>query len=107
MSKKKNSINVDDSFWIKVKDLLQKKLDENKNALNSGTIEGVQHFLDHDEYEMAYEGLLLDLMELNDLSYNICCDDYIWLGKELKLDKESVLSSDFWTSYMQYCKERE
>ena len=66
------------------------------------TIDGVTHYLVHDEYEMAFEGLLLDLIEVNYWPPKMDVDMYCRLGYRLKLSKESVFRVDFWDMLMRY-----
>ena len=98
--------NNDNSFWSSARGLLQELLDECKQKLDSESIKEVQHYITHDEYEMAFEGMFLELIKLGYYPEAICSNKYIGLGKSLRLDIESVFSPDFWTSYRQYCKIR-
>ncbi|MCF6344885.1 MAG: hypothetical protein L3J00_00270 [Thiomicrorhabdus sp.] len=93
----------DDTFWINNSEhLLQILLDKYSEQLDIETVEAVQHYIDHNEYEMAYEGLFIELMNLDQKPKNIDFDMYTDLGKGLKIDVESVFDSDFWKKYIQY-----
>lgn len=45
------------------KNLVNKLFCEYRPLLSSDTVQSVEHYLDHDEWEIAFEGLCLDLME--------------------------------------------
>ena len=75
------------------------------STLDKETIEAVQHYIDHDELEMAFEGLFIELMKTKK-TVNIDTST----GKEtalfLKLDKETVYDPDFWIKFETFCKEK-
>lgn len=58
--------------------------------------DGVKHYLDVDEYEMAFEILFLHLMDANAEIDEIDRAVYLDLGLELGLDKHTVYDDDFW-----------
>lgn len=91
-----------ETFWVNTEHLLQALLDKNSEQLDAETVEAVQHYLDHSEYEMAYEGLFIELIKLDQNPKNIDFSIYTDLGKKLKLDVESVFDSDFWKKYIKY-----
>ena len=92
----------EETILINAEHLLQKLLDQNFERLDAETMEAVQHYLDHSEYEMAYEGLFIELMKLDNKHKNIDYGIYTDLGKKLKLDVESVFDSGFWGKYIKY-----
>lgn len=51
-------------IFLRANNLLRRLLDANKPNLDLKSIDAVLHYLDHDEYEMAFEGLFIDLMTL-------------------------------------------
>lgn len=76
-------------------------LKELEPFLNIESIDAVTHYLKHDEYEMAFEGLFLDIMHLNqypDIDYK----QARMIGEDLSLNKESVFDSDFWPRFITY-----
>jgi hypothetical protein len=60
----------------------------------------VKHYYDHGEFEMAFEGLVLELMQANkipsDYDYNSWCE----LARDLGLDVDSVFDGDFWPKFL-------
>lgn len=78
-----------------VKDFIDSILELLKNTLDKETINAVQHYLSHDKYEMAFEGLFIDIMDLPEVPEI----DFLKsrkIGQLLKLDKESVFDFNFW-----------
>ena len=63
-------------------------------SLGESTVQGVSHYLEHDEYEMALEGLCIDLMDNSvvGVDWQRC----IALATLLGLDKGTILDGDFW-----------
>ncbi|OMH38970.1 hypothetical protein [Motiliproteus sp. MSK22-1] len=51
----------------------------------------VVHYIKHGEPEIAFEGLLIELMQVDELPQNVDKISCIELGKHLNLDSESVL----------------
>ena len=77
-----------------------------KPYLSDETIVAVKNYLDHDEYEMAIEGLFIDIMQLpaipDSLSSKICID----LALSVGLDKEVVYQHDFWEKFLTFCRDK-
>jgi hypothetical protein len=63
----------------------------------------VKHYLDCDEYEMAFEGLFIELMQLKELP-PIDLVKSRQIALLLGLDKESVFKSDFWISFERFIR---
>lgn len=64
----------------------------------------VQHYIEHGEDEMAFEGLALELIKQDAIPRNF--DFSIWerVGRELGLHEESVFDGDFWFKFMSWGK---
>ncbi|WP_394560152.1 hypothetical protein [Aquipseudomonas alcaligenes] len=90
--------NTDKELWIDIESKLNALFQAHKNCLSEESIEAVQHYLDHSEYEIALEGLIIDLMEQG-VHY-----EGAWrqLGIALGLNKETVLLPDFWDKLTKY-----
>lgn len=69
-------------------------LEDCRDALGAETAKAVRHYLDHDEYEMAVEGLCLDLLarESPTVDWQRCLS----LARRVGLDKVSVFDAEFW-----------
>jgi len=66
------------------------------------TYETVKNYVEHDEYEMAYEGLFLDLISIKFSPHEIDLPRYLDIGISLKLNKESCFHPDFWSYLTHY-----
>ena len=71
-------------------------LARNADTLERDTQEFALHYLNHDEYEMAFEGLFLDLMKLGRFQSSFDISHAVHLAKALNLHQESVFRDDFW-----------
>jgi len=76
---------TENQFFENALKMIQDLLNQNLEILDDESKEAVQHYLDHDEYEMAFEGLFIDLMSVNKLISNKNLDSYVDLGKQLHL----------------------
>ena len=83
------------SDWSGIRDKILTILRKHEKGLPAESREAVEHYLDVGEYEIAFEGLCLDLIEQRLLT----ADDLaacVELGEVLGLDEETVLRGDFW-----------
>ena len=72
---------------IAVRDFIQAMLEEVSTILDTETRDAVSHYIDHDEYEMAFEGLFIEIMKvevLPSLDYKKCRE----IAVLLRLDQE-------------------
>ncbi|MBA0207250.1 hypothetical protein H0259_21595 [Pectobacterium aroidearum] len=95
-------INDEMKFYMEVKNSILRLIDIYGKDLDEETIRSVNHFLDHGEYEMAYEGIFIDLMSIGFNPENIDVSHYIAIGIRLGLNKESVFDFDFWNKLVSY-----
>lgn len=72
------------------------------SLFSDDTVDAVKNYCSVDEYEMAFEGLMLDSIE-NGISYDedTMCKIY-YLAKALNLNKESIFDADFWQKFTTY-----
>lgn len=94
-------------FFTKAFKLIQGLLDRNASKLDSESIEAVQHYISHDEYEMAFEGLFIDLMALGEITSEENLATYVELGKKMALDQSTVFDGDFWSIFMRFVEKME
>lgn len=73
--------------------------------LGPETIEGVEHYLQHGEYEMAFEGLCMDLMR-GELLVPEDIPSCLKLAKAFRLEEESVFTGNFWETLIGYAEVR-
>ena len=81
--------------WGKLSKRVRALLSDHQSSLPDSTVKAVEHYLDHDEYEMALEGLCIDLMEhagSQGVDWVECAD----LCRSMGLDKESTFDPAFW-----------
>ncbi|CUI04752.1 hypothetical protein [Massilia antarctica] len=69
--------------------LIRQLLNENAAHLDAESKDFVRHYLDHDEYKMAFEGLFLELIATGTFHSSENLAVYVALGKALNLDSRS------------------
>ena len=80
---------------VQAADRIRALLAQNREALGEATAESVGHYLDHGEYEMALEGLCIDLLHLPGepvVDWAECVE----LGLALGLDKHAAFDAGLW-----------
>lgn len=71
-------------------------------ALTDETREAVEHYIIHSEYEMAFEGLFLDLMNQNVKLTQEEKQQALLFAENLGLNRETVFSHTFWSDFLDY-----
>ena len=79
--------------------LLQKEIDENINNIPDNKLSDIQHYLDHDEYGMAFEYLYLEIMENENARCSMEIANIREIGLLLELDKECMIEENFWEKF--------
>ncbi len=59
-----------------------------------------QHYLEHDELELAVEALFLDLIEAHYIPPSLDINKWQNIGMRLHLHEESVLDGNFWSKFV-------
>ncbi|WP_312112829.1 hypothetical protein [Brevibacillus reuszeri] len=87
---------------IKEKQTLEAFISMSKSILSSEGRDGVEHYLEHGEYEMSFEGLVIELYTTR--MYPPYFDFAKWkeLGLAFGLDKESVFDEKFWDKFNEW-----
>ena len=82
---------------IEIKNTLLALIDMHGHHLDQDSQDAVSHYITHEEYEMAFEGFFLEMInkKVNSSKFLV----YVDLGKNLGLDKESVFDGDFWNKF--------
>ena len=75
-----------------------------KSIVSEETNKEVRHFYEHGEFEMAFEGLLIDLMKGNKVPQNYDYDQWCNLIKETGLDEETNFVGDLWENFQEWGK---
>lgn len=81
--------------WREIDGFLEKLLDYCRDDLDADLISNMQEYLEHGEYEMAFEGLFLAIME-NGHSPDLDLDKVLDYAIDLKLNEETMYDEDFW-----------
>jgi hypothetical protein len=89
--------------WDTTKSDIQYIFNIVKPSIESSGANEIQHYIDHDEFEIAFEILIMEMMELNDIPI-LDYDKLLKLGYELNLDKESVYDPKFWETFKKHFK---
>ena len=66
----------------------------------------VRQYLACGEVEMAFEGLIIELIAAEATPPNFDYDQWKRLGEELGLDQEPVFDSDIWAKFIQWSRSR-
>jgi hypothetical protein len=87
--------------WTDIAAEIRRLLDAYAAHLSLEARQGVEHYLSHDEYEMAFEGLGLELIKVDEVTLEDrrCCT---WLARQLGLNTESVFDANFWQKLSQF-----
>lgn len=87
--------------WKYIREFIQSILKTVQPKLDKETVDSVNHYIDHDEYEMAFEGLFLEIMKLNKAP-KIDLLKVKEVGELLKLHEESIFDFEFWKKLEEY-----
>ncbi|MEH7484890.1 hypothetical protein V7157_28240 [Neobacillus drentensis] len=71
-----------------------------KELLSIEGIKEVEHYFNHSEYEMAFEGLLIELTKLGMYPKGFNFLEWKALGERFNLDKESVFDESIWGKFL-------
>jgi len=91
--------------WFEIKAFIEKILKLYCKFLSIESIDAVNHYLEHDEFEMAFEGLFLDLMSIEHLPQLLDGKRCMDLAIIMKLDKESVFDAEFWKKFSAFVED--
>lgn len=73
-----------------------------KEYLDKEVFNEVMHFYKHDEYEIAIEGLLIEMIKVHKYPRNISADIITELVVYYRLNLESVFDYNFWGNYTEW-----
>ena len=91
--------------WVEIKRYILSLIDSVKNEMDSEEISQTLHLLECDEYEMALESVLLDVMS-SPVNPELDYDDMMRHVKLLGLDVESVFCDDFFERFEKFYESR-
>jgi hypothetical protein len=89
---------------VKEKQILEELINMSKSILSSEGLAGVKHYLEHGEYEMSFEGLVIELYTTKMYPINFIFTEWKELGLAFGLDKETVFDEKFWGSFIEWGK---
>lgn len=77
------------------------------DILDPDTYSEVMHYLEHGEYEMAYEGLFIDLIKANFQPQKIDMEYHLKICIKLKINNKNIFNADFWEYLNNYLKKQQ
>ncbi|MFG0293770.1 MAG: hypothetical protein ACF8MJ_11565 [Phycisphaerales bacterium JB050] len=86
--------------WERVKEIIEAC----RPLLGDDTLEEVDHYLTHDEWEMAFEGLLIELMRADVVPPTYDFEKWCALLRDLGLDEDSVFDAYLWDKFVAWGK---
>lgn len=87
--------------WKYIKEKLKVFLSLVNSKLEKSLIDHIEHYIKHDEYEMAFELLFTEIIKFENLSL-IDYKKAEEIGKLLKLDEETVFDPNFWGKFISF-----
>lgn len=90
-----------DINWEIIDGEIRKLLGDLEMQLRKEDSEEVFHYLNYDEYEIAFELLFLCMMELPNIpNFDYC--RFKEIGLTLKLNEETKYDPDFWKNFVRF-----
>lgn len=93
---------ISEDKWQRVKEYILETLTIVDSDLDKESKNAVLHYLNHSEYEMAFEGLFIEIMKIN-LDQKIDYNKALKMGQQMNLRNESTFDSDFWVKFETFC----
>jgi len=81
---------------------LESYINSSKEVLDAKDIEEVEHFFKHDEFEMAYEGLLIELTKAEVYPMEFNFQKWKDLGEHYSLDKVRIFDEAIWEKFLKW-----
>ena len=82
--------------------ILESYILASKEKISDDGLEEILHYYEHGEYEMSFEGLVIELMNVRNYPNNFDFIDWKKLALYYGLDKETVFEGDFWMKFMNW-----
>lgn len=79
---------------------------ECEEKLDKESVDEVMHFYNHGEYEMALEGLIIEMLKAQKYPKNYTIDILNELVLYYRLNIESVFDYHFWEKYTKWISEK-
>ncbi|NLF45880.1 MAG: hypothetical protein GX581_07375 [Syntrophomonadaceae bacterium] len=75
-----------------------------KDIISNEAYSEVWHYYEHEEYEMAFEGLLIEFIQEDKYPRDFEKAEWKTLGIEFGLDNNSVFDPDIWNKFISWIK---
>ena len=98
--------NLSKHHWLQAEKSIGELLTKFPKHLDLETIRFVKECLTHREYEMAFEGLFIELIDAEIVLSEAEKERYFTLGQDLGLNIESVFDDGFWNAFSKFVNER-
>lgn len=88
--------------WTEIEEFILGTLNLVRHGLDQESIDTVTHYVDHDEYEIAFEILFTEIVRKNPtqaVDYNTA----LQIGQQLNLPNESIYDPSFWANFETFC----
>ncbi|GAA0621241.1 hypothetical protein [Thalassospira tepidiphila] len=97
-----------DRDWNKLVSDIQSEIDANTTIIPSNHLDYIQHYLDHDEYSMAFEYLYLEIMEREDSHFTLGKEKALEIALFFGLDDENecMVDGKFWPKFKSFLERK-
>jgi hypothetical protein len=95
---------ADDIDLIAINKKLEGILTVCESSLCTEAVVEIKHYIENNEPEIAFEGVFLELMQLNRMPAGLNSDICLELALSLKLNEETALSDKFWQRFIEFLK---
>ena len=87
---------------MKPEERIAQLVEESSDLIPKDALAEVRHYIDHDEFEVAFEGLVLELIKSQAKPSQFNYSEWMRLVDDLGLRTESVLVGDFWIRFQEW-----
>lgn len=91
--------------FVKIHQDIHNLLQDLRYLLDEESVSAIEHYLDHDEYEMAFEGLVIELLKL-EYKPKVDVNEIIRIGRLLKLKEEPSFDPEIWVKLNSWAVKR-
>lgn len=90
--------------WHEIAQAIQDEVDSNSHIIPDKRLHDIRHYLNHDEYGMAFEYLYLEIMDRKGSVFSLGPIKANKIGRLLDLDKETLIDEKFWCRFQEYIR---
>ncbi|MET3195165.1 hypothetical protein [Bacillus sp. OAE603] len=73
-----------------------------EEVLDTEAIKEVEHYYNQGEYEMAFEGLLIELIQIRKYPKRFIFNDWKELSEVYNIENESVFDESIWPKFLKW-----